>query len=124
MKSKFLVVLCAMTVIVSIACVAIAFRGESPQFDPDVLPAARVGTAYEAEIHVTKNDTPIHSFWVAKGDLPAGLELLWEENSDTAKISGVPEETGTFTFTLRVECLGTNVSGEVGEQEYSIVVEE
>lgn len=124
MKSKILVILCGMAVLVSIACVVIAFRGEAPQFDPDNLPAGKVGAPYETEIHISENDTPVYLFEVSKGALPAGLELLWKENADTAKISGIPEEAGTFTFTLSIQCLGTNVSGETSEQEYSIVVEE
>jgi hypothetical protein len=47
-----------------------------------------------------------------------------EGEDDTAKISGVPEEAGTFTFTVRVWCYGTNVSAQQGEKEYSILVEE
>jgi hypothetical protein len=123
MKNKYLI-LCAMTVIVSLACVAIAFRGKSPQFEPESLPAAQVGADYEAEIRVTENDTPIGDFYISNGVLPPGLELIWEEHADTAKISGVPTEAGTFTFTVSIWCLGTNVSGEQGEKEYEIVVAE
>lgn len=36
----------------------------------------QVGADYEAEIHVTENDTPVGEFWISKGTLPAGLELI------------------------------------------------
>jgi len=42
---------------------------------------------------------------------------------DGAKISGVPEETGTFTFTVSVSCFSTMVVGQTAEKEYVIVVE-
>lgn len=124
MKSKFFVILCGITMLVSVACVAIAFRGEAPKFDPDSLPAGKVGAPYETEIHISENDTPVYLFEVSKGALPAGLELEQVEWEDRAILSGTPEEAGTFTFTLRVECRATNISGETSEQEYSIVVEE
>lgn len=55
MKTKIPFVLCATTIIVSFACALIS-AGESPlQFDPDSLPNAQVGAAYETEIqHATE----------------------------------------------------------------------
>lgn len=74
---------------------------------------------------MTENDTPVGEFWISEGTLPAGLELIKvEDEQDTARISDVPAESGTFTFTVSVWCYGTNVSGQTGAQEYSIVVEE
>ena len=48
---------------------------------------------------------------------------MFVDGEDGAKVSGVPEETGTFTFTVFFSCFGTMVSGQTGEKEYTIVVE-
>jgi hypothetical protein len=127
MRSKFPVVLCIalLTVTSSVSCVLFSFTGGPLKFEPDVLPNAQLGAAYETEIHVRENDTPVGEFWISEGALPAGLELIKVEGEeDIARLSGVPEETGTFTFTINVWCYGTNVSGKTGEKEYSLFVEE
>jgi hypothetical protein len=97
--------------------------GGSLQFDPDQLPHAQVGMPYEAEIHVTQNRTPVGDFAILDGSLPSGLVLKKVEGvEDTAKISGVPQEAGTFTLKISVWCYGTNVAGQTGEKEYSLVI--
>lgn len=100
-----------------------AQRG-STQFEPDELPKARLGEAYEAEIHFAENITPVGEFSIAQDALPAGLDFVRVEGEDTAKITGTREEAGTFIFKVSVWCYGTNVSGQEGEKEYSLVVEE
>lgn len=97
--------------------------GGDLKFDPDTLPDAQVGVPYEVDIHVTQNRTPVGDFSISDGALPAGLELKKaDEVEDTAWIIGIPDEAGTFTFKISVWCYGTNVSGQTGEREYSIVV--
>ncbi|MBI5839753.1 MAG: hypothetical protein HZB19_06595 [Chloroflexi bacterium] len=94
------------------------------KFDPETLPNAQVGVPYEVEIKVTQNVTPVGDFSVAPERLPLGLELVMAEDvGDTARITGTPEELGTFTFVVSVWCYGTNVSGQAGDMEYTIVVE-
>jgi hypothetical protein len=78
--------------------------------------------AYETEIHISQNDTPVGEFSISKGALPGGMELVRVAGEDTAKIKGIPEEDGVFTFTVSVWCYGTNVSGQMGQKEYSIIV--
>lgn len=124
MKNSFLIVTCATTVIFSLACMAISSQGKPPQFEPKLLPSGQVGAAYEAEIRVTENNTPIGDFYISNGVLPPGLELIWEEHADSARISGIPATAGTFKFTAHIWCFGTNVSGEEGDKEYEIVVDE
>ncbi len=92
-------------------------------FAPDAMPVAHVGVMYEAEIHITQNSTPAGEFSISSGSLPPGLEFVKVEGEDIAKISGIPKETGTFTFTVYVWCYGTMVSGQSGEKEYTIVVD-
>ncbi|MEW6403269.1 MAG: Ig domain-containing protein, partial [Chloroflexota bacterium] len=94
------------------------------KFDPQSLPDAQVGVPYEVEIRVSENVTPVGDFSVEPNTLPPGLELaIVEEVEDTARITGIPEEPGTYTFTISAWCYGTNVSGQTGEKEYTIVVE-
>jgi hypothetical protein len=125
MKIKHLAILCTvlLTALISISCILFLPAGGDLKFEPDRLPDSRVGVAYEAEIHVTDNRTPVGDFSISQGALPAGLELkIVEGVEDTAKISGMPTEAGTFKFTVSVWCYGTNVAGQTGEKEYRIVV--
>jgi hypothetical protein len=93
------------------------------KIEPDSLPKAQIGLEYEVEIRVSDNVTPVNSVFISSGTLPAGLELIFVDREDGAKISGTPEETGTFTFTVFVSCKGTMVAGQIAEKEYTIVVE-
>jgi hypothetical protein len=125
MKNKRLAILAAviLTLIVSMACSLFSRTPAGPLiFKPDTLPDAQIDVSYETEIQVTQNKTPVGEFSISKGALPAGLELIKVVGKDQAKISGIPTEAGTFTFTVSVWCYGTNVSGQTGEKEYSIVV--
>lgn len=94
------------------------------QIEPAALPTARTGGEYEVELRIRDNVTPVDSVFVSSGDLPAGLELVFVDGEDGAKISGVPEQAGTFTFTVFVACKGTMVGGQTLEKEFQIIVEE
>ena len=93
------------------------------KIEPDSLPNAQTGVEYEVEIRVSDNVTPVSSVFISDGTLPAGLELVFVDDEGSIAISGTPEETGTFTFTVFVSCVGTMVAGQTGEKEYVIVVE-
>jgi hypothetical protein len=93
------------------------------KIEPDSLPNAQTGVEYEVEIRVSDNVTPVDNVSISSGALPAGLDLVFVDGEDGAKISGVPEEAGTFIFTVAVGCKGTMVSGQTAEKEYVIVVE-
>ena len=93
------------------------------KIEPASLPNAQTGVEYKVEIRVIDNVTPVNLVSISSGTLPAGLELIFVDGEDGAIISGVPEETGTFTFTISVSCFGTMVSGESGEMEYTLIVE-
>jgi hypothetical protein len=140
MKSKTMILSAALLmVIASISC-SLFTGGKEPtreaepcclstpsgplKFKPDILPSAQVGVRYESEIQITQNSTPAGEISISNGVLPAGLEFVKVEGEDSAKISGIPEETGTFTFTVYVWCYGTMVSGQTGEKEYKIVVQQ
>ncbi len=94
------------------------------KFEPAELPNAKVDVPYEVEIKITQNVTPVGSFKVDPAILPPGLELvIVKEVKDTARITGIPEKAGAYTFRIDVWCYGTMVPGQMGSQEYTIVVE-
>jgi hypothetical protein len=92
------------------------------KFLPDALPEAQVGTAYDEEIRISLNNTPVGDFFISDGILPEGLEFTFLEGDDAATVSGTPTEAGTFTFTVSAWCFGTQVSGQTGEKTYTLVV--
>jgi hypothetical protein len=96
---------------------------KSLQIKPDALPNAQLGVKYETKIQISQNVTPVGDITIQQGTLPAGLQLEFLRGEDAAKISGIPDETGTYTVTLFVWCYGTMVSGQTVEKEYQIVVE-
>lgn len=91
-------------------------------FTPDILPDAEAGLPYEVIIQISQNETPVGDFQILGGGLPNGLTYEFVEGEDNARIFGVPEESGTYKFTVSVWCYGTNVSGQTGEKEYTLVV--
>ena len=92
------------------------------EIEPASLPEAQAGVIYEIEMHITQNVTPVGEMLIKEGALPAGLEFVFLEGEDAAKISGIPQEAGTFNITIDVWCFGTMVSGQTLEKEYQIVV--
>ena len=94
------------------------------QIEPASLPTARTGVEYEVGLRIRDNVTPVDSVFISSGDLPAGLELVFVDGEDNARISGVPEQAGTYTFTVFVACKGTMVGGQTLEKEFRIIVEE
>lgn len=92
------------------------------KFSPDTLPDAQVGIAYDAEIQISLNNTPVGDFFISEGELPEGLEFTFLDGENAATIVGTPTEGGTYTFTVTVWCFGTQVSGQTGEKTYSLTV--
>ena len=92
------------------------------KFTPDTLPEAQAGSAYEAKIVISLNNTPVGDFSISEGTLPEGLEFTFLEGEDAATITGTPNESGTFIFTVSAWCFGTQVSGQTGDKSYSLIV--
>ncbi len=107
----------------TMACMLFTAPRGPLKFDPAVLPDAQVGQPYEAKVSISDNDTPAGDFSVSEGTLPGGLTLEKVEGESAARISGTPQEAGSFTFKIFVWCYGTNVSGQVGEKEYTLTVQ-
>src|SRR3984957_4181299 len=61
------------------------------------LPAATVGSSYDAALNVS-GGTPPYTFALASGELPAGVLL----RDTTGSISGTPSATGDFGFAVTV----------------------
>lgn len=91
-------------------------------FSPPELPEAQVGQPYETTITVSGNKTPVFLMSIGSGELPPGLTLYYEPDASTAEIKGIPTVAGEFEFTVHASCLGTNVSGQTGEQHYELLV--
>jgi len=92
------------------------------KFSPDSLPAAQVGTPYEARIQISLNNTPVGDFFISEGSLPEGMKFTFLDGEDAATITGAPTESGEFKFTVTVWCFGTQVSGQTGEMTYTLTV--
>ena len=123
MKNRTAIVLTAgFAILLTISCSLLGGRRGALRFQPEALPEAVVGLPYEAKITISDNVTPAGQFSISEGALPAGLKLEKVEGSDAARISGTPQVAGTFVFKVYVWCYGTNVNGQTGEMEYSLVV--
>ena len=142
MKSNrsFMFLSVLLTAIVSVSCLLVSRAKARPtpdepeptfapvttplKIEPESLPNGQTGVAYEVELRVSDNVTPVYDVSISSGALPAGLELIFEDGIDGAKITGTPDETGSFTFIISVSCFGTQVSGQTAEKEYQIIVEQ
>jgi len=96
-------------------------------FTPTELSPAVAGRQYSASVTISGNDTPVGGVSVSAGALPDGLQVSLETGgqggaTNAFVIGGTPTRAGTYDFTLMVWCLGTNVSGQTGEQRYTMVV--
>src|SRR6478609_3427709 len=95
--------------------------GRGPlHFAPNRLPDGKSGQAYEAIITVTGNETPVGDIYVSGGSLPPGMTLDFMRGSSTSgTLHGTPTAAGSYVFTVSAWCLGTNTSGQSGDQNYS-----
>lgn len=113
---------CLLVLFLALACFPDPRPRPRLELDPAELPAARLGVPYEARITVSGNVTPVYMVLVAEGNLPDGLNLEYVEHDVFATITGTPTRAGTFSFTISARCLGTSVSGQVGEMKYVLEV--
>jgi hypothetical protein len=121
--SPFLMIILAFVIFGTMACLCSFFDQSNPLiFTPDKLPDAQEGLSYDVTISISQNRTPVGSISVSEGTLPPGFELIYIQAESSAKITGIPTQAGSYTFTIRASCFGTNTSGQQGEKQYSIVV--
>lgn len=122
-KNSLLITLAGLVVLLS-TTFCITTPRPALQFLPDKLPAAQVGGTYKQEILIAGNATPVGNYSISGGVLPPGLELIMDEQTHSGRIAGTPTLAGTYQFTVSVWCYGTNVSGQTGDRQYSLVVGE
>ena len=91
-------------------------------FAPEILPNGTVGQPYSAVIAITGNETPVGDISTADA-LPPGLTLVYGNRGDSsAQLIGTPTLAGSYPLTISAWCLGTNVSGQTGSHQYTVVV--
>ena len=120
-KNSFRLTLAALAILFSTTFCILTPR-PALQFLPDQLPSARVGQPYKVDIIISGNVTPVGNYSVPAGALPPGLSLVMDQTLRIGRISGTPTQAGTFKFTVSVWCLGTNINGQTGEKQYTLVV--
>lgn len=122
MKKSLMIVAAGCFLLLTLACMLFGPPRGPLSFQPDTLPAARAGESYEARITISGNTTPAGEFSISEGALPPGLTLETIQADHSARISGIPVQPGSYKFKVYVWCYGTNVSGQTGEKDYTLVV--
>ena len=92
-------------------------------FAPDTLPGAQLGRSYAVTISVSGNETPLFSLRVERGSLPPGLSLTHQAAQSVGLLEGTPTQAGSFAFSIRASCFGTNRPGQEGIKDYLLVVQ-
>ncbi len=113
--------LTALALFFTLSCIFIVPPHGDIKFSPDILPDGVSGVPYEVHLSISGNVTPVDAFSISEGSLPPGLKLENLEDR-SARLVGTPQTAGTYHFTVFVFCLGTNVSGQQGEQAYSLTI--
>jgi hypothetical protein len=122
-RNRFFIILVSLAVLLSMSfCIITPHSAIS--FMPEKMPDGQVGVPYQVQIVVAGNATPVGNYSISTGTLPPGLELVMDEQPHTAAITGTPAQAGTYSFSVSVWCYGTNVSGQTGEKQYTILVGE
>lgn len=82
--------------------------------NPPDLPPATTGVPYNQVLTVTGNES-LYFFYLANGSLPPGISLAY----DTGEISGTPEASGSYAFTVIAMDTASNCAVL---QQYTIAV--
>lgn len=85
----------------------------APAITTTSLPAASVGTSYNATLISTGGAPPL-SWSIAQGELPAGIALV----SSSGQLSGIPTIAGTHAFTIQL----SDSTGASMSRAFTIVV--
>lgn len=112
----------ALVMFATLGCILFTPPRGPLKFAPEALPDAKLGVPYDVKVSISDNATPAGEFSISEGTLPGGLALEKVEAEDAVRISGTPQEAGTFKFRVSVWCYGTNLSGQTGERQYTLIV--
>lgn len=82
-------------------------------FSPSTLPNAAIGEWYSHSITASGGKSP-YSYSISSGTMPSGLYL-----ASTGSITGVPDEVGSFSFTITA----SDADGCQGSQSYTIEID-
>ena len=89
-------------------------QGCAVTVNPSGLPVGTVGTVYSQTLTGSGGTAP-YSFAVSAGTLPGGLNL-----SSGGALTGTPNATGSFTFTVRAT--DASASACTGERQYTLTI--
>lgn len=109
-------------VIVSLA--ACASRPSAPpalSIFPAMMPSAEVGSAYNAQLRVGGARTPLAEVEIISGELPPGIQIQ-DPVGNAIPLVGMPTETGSYPFTLRVATEATGEQAQVHTQDFRLEV--
>ena len=120
-KNSFLLILASLAILLSTSFCILTPR-PALEFLPDKLPVAQVGQPYQVDILVARNMTPVGSYSISDGALPPGLQMVMGRTLRIGRISGTPTQAGMVKFSVSVWCLGTNINGQTGDKQYTLVV--
>jgi hypothetical protein len=92
---------------------------------PSAIPEGVVGRPYSVKISVQNSKALIKEVGIANGTLPEGLEFKKTGiSTEIAEISGTPQKSGKFGFTIFVTCIGVQDTAEGASQQYNILIKE
>ncbi|MEO9340881.1 putative Ig domain-containing protein [Mesorhizobium sp. SB112] len=91
----------------------LAIDAPTISIDPDALAGGVAGSAYGPVAMTADGGTGPYGFEITAGNLPAGLSL-----ATTGEITGTPNETGSFTFTVTA----TDDNGFTGTRAYTLAI--
>lgn len=112
-----------LAVLLAVSALACSSDDESLALSPDELPAAKVGTPYEATIAVARaDDSDACILEVSSGALPPGVALQHAEYRCTATLEGTPETAGSFEFTIWASAYRYGGPFRQVSKDYRIVV--
>jgi hypothetical protein len=101
-----------------------ALRPE-PSLQPESLPPARVGEAYEVILEVRDTSSPVsHTSVAPQQPLPEGLELHHEPRSRQAILRGTPRQAGDHEVLIYSSSYGTQCVGLSAKRLYRLKVSE
>src|SRR5260370_14387685 len=79
------------------------------------LPNGEGGTAYSAKLTASGGTSP-YTWSLASGSLPSGLTL----NASSGQISGMPTQSGSFSFTIQVK--DSSSTPETASKAFSVTI--
>jgi hypothetical protein len=90
--------------------------------NPESIAKIHINKATNFKWDIGRGSTPICGVGISCGELPNGLKLDLDRDSNKCWITGTPTKLGKFIFQVHYGCFGTSRTGDSGEVMYSIEV--